>query len=434
MSVQAVRGELLYFRDQPDDAVGSAAFDPAVVHHADGILLFDKGRVLAVGPAADLLSQLGSEVPLRHYPHGLILPGFIDSHVHLPQVDIIAAHGMQLLDWLERYTFPAEQLFADPAHAAETASFFLKQLIQAGTTSAMVFATVHSQGVDAFFEASEALGTRMICGRVMMDVNAPDGLKDTPVSSHEESRALIKRWHGRGRQLYAVTPRFAITSSQEQLRCAGALLTEFPEVYLQTHLSESLSEVEAVRQLHPHARDYLDVYDQHGLVGRRSVFAHGLHLSKREHACLHESGAGLAFCPTSNMFLGSGLLDLAKLDAAAVRYGMATDVGAGTSFSMLQTLNEAYKVAQLQGQTLSPLKAFYLATLGNARLLELEQLIGTLEPGSEADFIVLDYHSTELVKRRVKNCLSIEERLFVLMTLGDDRTVAETWVNGQCVF
>ncbi|MAM87384.1 MAG: guanine deaminase [unclassified Hahellaceae] len=442
MSVQAVRGEILYFRDQPadpayavqTDTIERGAEDAAVVHLADGLLLFDGGQIVDVGPASTLLSQLGPDIPIQSYTHGLILPGFIDSHVHLPQVDVIASHGTQLLDWLERYTFPAEQRFADPAHAAETADFFLRQLIQAGTTTAMVFATIHAHAVHAFFEASEALGTRMICGRVMMDAHAPDALRDTAESSYEESRALIERWHGCGRQLYAVTPRFAITSTPQQLERAGDLLDEFPGVYLQTHLSENLSEVEAVQQLHPHSRDYLDVYDQHRLVRRHSVFAHGLHLSSREHACLHSAGAGIAFCPTSNLFLGSGLLNLGKLDEAGVAYGMGTDVGAGTSFSMLQTLNEAYKVAQLQGQTLSPLKAFYLATLGNARMLGLDNAVGTLEPGTEADFVVLDYHCTDLIRRRIGACRSLEARLFVLMMLGDERAVAATWVNGECVF
>ncbi|GAA3964745.1 guanine deaminase [Allohahella marinimesophila] len=434
MSIRAVRGEILYFRGHPEEGSAKASNDGAVVHHDDGILLIDKGSIVAVGPASEVLPQLGPDIALQNYPHSLILPGFIDSHIHLPQVDVIASHGTQLLDWLERYTFPAEQLFADHGHAVATADFFLQQLIQAGTTTAMVFATIHAHAVDAFFRASEALGTRMICGRVMMDTNAPDALCDTAESSYHESRALIERWHGCGRQLYAVTPRFAITSSPQQLGRAGELLDEFPGVYLQTHLSENLGEVEAVRQLHPHSQDYLDVYDQHRLVRRHSVFAHGLHLSAREHACLHEAGAGIAFCPTSNLFLGSGLLDLAKLDEAGVAYGMATDVGGGTSFSMLQTLNEAYKVAQLQGQTLSPLKAFYLATLGNARMLGLEARVGTLEVGTEADFIMLDYHCTDLIRRRVQRCQSLEERLFVLMMLGDDRAVAATWVNGQCVY
>ncbi|OZG70264.1 guanine deaminase [Hahella sp. CCB-MM4] len=429
MSLTVLRGEILSFMDDPDKS-GEQGY----VHFHDGILVVEGDKIKAVGPAEDLLSSVSADTVVLEYQNKLIMPGFIDTHIHYPQVDVLASYGEQLLEWLNNYTFPTERQFSDPQHARETADFFLDELIKAGTTTALVFGTVHPQSVEAFFEASELRNTRMICGKVMMDRHAPDFLCDTAEASYQDSKALIEQWHGRGRQLYAVTPRFAITSSDEQLQKAGQLLKEYPGVFMQTHLSENTDEVDFVQKLFPGACDYLDVYDQNGLLSGRSVFAHGIHLCEREHARLRETESSISFCPTSNLFLGSGLLDLAQLEKEQVTYSMGTDVGGGTSFSMLQTLNEAYKVAQMRQYKLSPLKAFYLATLGGARALKLDHLIGSLQPEREADFIVLDYAATPLIKRRLSKCKNLEERLFALMILGDDRSVAETWVAGQCLY
>jgi guanine deaminase len=292
---------------------------------------------------------------------------------------------------------------------------------------------VHKQSVEAFFEASEARNTRMICGKVMMDRNAPDFLCDTPESSYEDSKSLIDTWHNNGRQLYAVTPRFAITSTHEQLEKAGQLMAEYPDVYMQTHISENKDEMAFVSELFPEAKDYLDVYDQYNLLGKRSIFAHGIHLNEREHQRFRETGSSVSFCPTSNLFLGSGLLDIKELEQQQVAYSVATDVGGGTSFSMLQTLSEAYKVTQMNGNKLSPLKSLYLATLGNAKTLQLEDKIGSFKIGNEADFAVLDFNSTPIMALKQAKCKTLAEKLFAMIILGDDRAVQATYVAGNCV-
>jgi guanine deaminase len=334
---------------------------------------------------------------------------------------------------LNNYTFPCESQFADKAHADQVADIFLAELLRNGTTTALVFASVHPQSVDALFEAAERLNLRLIAGKVMMDRNAPDYLVDTAASSYADSKALIERWHGKGRLHYAVTPRFAPTSTAEQLALAGQLLGEHPGLYMQTHISENVKEVEWVKALFPERKNYLDVYDHYQLLGERSVLAHGVHLCDDECARLAETGSAIAFCPTSNLFLGSGLFNLPQAERFKVNVGLGTDVGGGTSFSLLQTLNEAYKVMQLQGEKLSPFKSLYLATLGGARALRLEDRIGTLQPGSDADFVVLDYNATPLLSYRISQSKSFEETLFVLMTLGDDRTVLETYAAGRRV-
>ncbi len=412
--------------------------DPAEVgqensyrYFEDGLLVVEAGHILALGAADELLPSLAPDIPVHHFKDALITPGFIDTHIHYPQTGIIGSYGNQLLDWLENHTFPAEQAFESFEHASHVADLFLKELLRNGTTTALVFGTVHPQSVDAFFNAAEKLKLRMIAGKVLMDQNAPETLTDTPEQGYADSKALIERWHGKGRLHYAVTPRFAPTSSPEQLAAAGQLLREHEGLYLQTHLAENTHEIEWVKALFPEQSGYLDVYDHHGLLGKRSVFAHGIHLCNGEWGRLAETGSSLAFCPTSNLFLGSGLFDLTKAERHNICVGMGTDVGAGTSFSMLQTLNEAYKVMQLQSEKLHPFKSFYLATLGGARALSLEHQIGTLELGSEADFIVLDYKATPLMEFRMQQARSLEERLFVLMTLGDDRAVRATFVMGE---
>ncbi|SDS15269.1 guanine deaminase [Pseudomonas oryzae] len=427
--MHAYRAALLHCLADPRE-VGS---DAACQYIADGLLVVADGKVREIGPAAELLAALPAGTALTEYPDALIVPGFVDTHIHFPQVGVVASYGTQLLDWLETYTFPAEARFADPAHAREQAAFFLRELLRNGTTTALVFCSVHPQSVDAFFEEAARLGLRMIAGKVLMDRNAPAELSDSAASGYDESRALIERWHGKGRLHYAVTPRFAATSTPEQLDLAARLLREYPGLYLHTHLAENHAEIEWVRELFPARSGYLDVYDHHGLLGARSVFAHAIHLDDGECRRLGESGSAVAFCPTSNLFLGSGLFDLAKLDAHGVRVGLGTDIGAGTSFSQLQTLNEAYKVLQLQGQQLDPFRALYLATLGGARALYLDQHLGNLQPGKDADFVVLDLKATPLLEHRLAQSRSLAETLFALTILGDDRAVRETFAAGVSV-
>ncbi|MFP6847126.1 MAG: guanine deaminase [Pseudomonas sp.] len=413
--------------------------DPAVVgveqsyeYFADGLLVIEKGQVVRVGHAADLLAELKG-VEITEYQDALLTPGFIDTHIHFPQTGMIASYGEQLLDWLNTYTFPTEQQFADKAHAAEVAGIFLKELLRNGTTTALVFGSVHKQSVDAFFEAAEALNLRMIAGKVLMDRNAPDYLTDTAESGYADSKELIERWHGKGRLHYAVTPRFAPTSTPQQLALAGKLFAEYPDLYMHTHLSENRQEIEWVKALFPERKGYLDVYDHFKLIGARSVFAHGVHLCDEECQRLAQTGSAVAFCPTSNLFLGSGLFDLNKLEAHGVRVGLGTDVGAGTSFSQLQSLNEAYKVMQLQGKKLDPFKSLYLATLGGAHALYLDDKLGNFLPGKDADFVVLDYNATPLISYRMQQAKTLSEKLFALTMLGDDRAIKETFAAGKSV-
>ncbi|MCG8668044.1 MAG: guanine deaminase, partial [Pseudomonadales bacterium] len=305
------------------------------------------------------------------------------------------------------------------------------ELLKSGTTSALVFGTVHKTSVEAFFQESQKRNTRMICGKVMMDRNAPDFLVDTPHASYADSKALIDQWHNNGRQHYAVTPRFAVSSSEEQLKLAGKLCEEYGDVYMQTHISENKAEVALVQKLFPNSKDYLDVYDQFGLLGKRSVFAHGIYLKPRELEALSKTQSSVSFCPTSNLFLGSGLLDIQALEDAGVQYSLATDVGSGTSFSMLQTLNEAYKVCHLNNYSLCPLKSIYMATLGNAKALALEDKIGSFNRGSEADFVVLDFNCTPLMSLRQSKSKSLSDQLFAMIILGDDRAVKATYVAGK---
>ncbi|WP_341663833.1 guanine deaminase [Vibrio sp.] len=397
----------------------------------DGLLVIEDGHIINIGDAEKLLKNLPNKIPVKEYENKLITSGFIDTHIHYPQTEIIASYGDQLLDWLENYTFPEEIRFSDPEYARQIARLFFYQLMSNGTTTALVFGTVHKQSVDIFFEEAQKRHLRMIAGKVLMDRNAPDELTDTPKSAYQDSKALIEKWHNKDRLLYAVTPRFAPTSSPEQLKMAGKLLKEFPSVYLHTHLSENLREIDWVQELFPERAGYLDVYDHYGLLHKRSVFAHGVHLSDHECQRLADTHSSVAFCPTSNLFLGSGLFKLAKLENYQVRIGMGTDVGAGTSFSLLHTMNEAYKVMQLQQKKLHPLKSLYLATLGGARALHLENKIGNLEVGKEADFVVLDLNATPLLSLRMEKANTLEEKLFLLMTLGDDRVVYETHILGE---
>ena len=405
----------------------------AYEYFADGLLVIENDKIHALGDAKDLLPNLASDTQVEHHPDGIITAGFIDTHIHYPQTDMIGSYGEQLLTWLNTYTFPEEGKFSDKQHARDVAERFLAELLRNGTTTALVFGTVHKVSVEAFFEACEEQNLRMICGKVMMDRNAPDFLTDTPQSSYDDSKALIDTWHNKGRLHYAITPRFAPTSSDEQLQLAGKLLAEYDDVYLHTHLSENKDECAWVQELFPQSRHYLDVYDQHQLLSERSVFAHGIHLCDDEYHKLHDSGSAISFCPTSNLFIGSGLFRLSEAEKHQVNVGLGTDVGGGTSFSMLQTMNEAYKVIQLQNENLNPIKSLYLATLGGAKALRLEDKIGNLAVGSEADFIILDKKATPLLSSRLALSKNIEETLFVFMTIGDDRAIKATYSAGQCV-
>ena len=425
MATAAYRGEIFHLRGDP------AAGAEAIGHHADGLIVVEDGEIAACGDFVAESQRLPDDTAITHYESEMIVPGFVDAHIHFPQVDIIGAYGARLMDWLERYTFPSEMAFADAAHAAEVAEIFLDELLRNGTTSALVFATVHKTSVDALFTAAAARNMRLVAGKVLMDRNAPAALLQSPEQGDRESRELIRAWHGKGRLGYAVTPRFAPTSTAEQLALAGQLMREHDGLLMQTHLSENPDEIRTVAELFPEAHDYLDVYDRAGLVTDRSVFAHGIHLSDREFGRLGEAGAAIAFCPTSNLFLGSGLFKLAKSEASGITVGLGTDVGAGTSFSAFQTMNEAYKVGQLAGAGPDAFKLFYLATLAGAKALKAEDRIGNLAPGKEADFLILDPTATPLLKRRMAACTSLGERLFVLATLGDDRAVKHTYVAGK---
>lgn len=397
----------------------------------DGLLIVEKGRVCETGEARALLAGLSDEIRVVDYRGKLIIPGMIDCHVHFPQVDIIASYGERLLDWLREYAFPAEQRFADAAHAAEVAAFFVDELLRNGTTTALVFATVHPQSVDAIFEKALARNMRLVSGKVLMDKNCPEPLRDDPRSAYADSLRLIRKWHGRSRLSYAITPRFAVTSSEGQLAEAGRLASEHPDVYVHTHLAESEDEVELIARQFSWSRSYLDVYEHFGLVRERSVFAHCLYLDDQDRKEMADNGSAIAFCPTSNLFLGSGLFDLRSAQEKSLRVGLGTDVGGGTSLSMLRTASEAYKVLHLQGQALPPFRAFYLSTLGAARALYLDDRIGNFEPGKEADFVVLDSSLMSITSRRLGSSKDIAEKLFALIMLGDDRCVAATYLMGE---
>ncbi len=427
-STVAYRASVLHFLNDPGENSNSDAYE----YFEDGLLVIEDGLVKSLGNAQTLLDQIPSDIEVVDYSGKLIIPGLIDTHVHYPQTDIIASYGEDLLHWLNTYTFPTEGLFGNAQHAAEVAEFFLDELLRNGTTTALVLATVHPESANAIFTASRKRNMRMIAGKVMMDRNAPDYLLDTPESSYEESAILIDKWHKVDRLLYAVTPRFAPTSSDAQLEFVAKLSKEYPDTYVHTHVAENAKEVAWVKKLFPWSRSYLDVYDHHGLLRERSMYAHGIYLDEVDRKRMGETGAAIASCPTSNTFLGSGLFNCFRALAEGIRVSIATDVGGGTSFSMLQTLAEAYKVQQLSGQQLSPIRLLYLATLGNARALYLDDVIGNFNQGKEADFIVIDYAATPLIERRIKSAKTLQEKLFAMIILGDDRAVFATYIMGKC--
>ena len=434
VSNRLVRGQLLHFLADPgmgDDPAAWQFFD-------DGGLWIRDGRIQAAGPWAALTAALppgvGESATVHDYRGHLVLPGFVDCHLHYPQAGVIASYGRQLLDWLNDYVFPAEARFADASEAERSAAFVVDRLLAHGTTTASVFATVHPHSVDAFFAAAEARGLRMLCGKVLMDRNCPPDLRDTAAGGMADSLRLIERWHGRGRLRYSLTPRFAPTSSPEQLRLCGELLASQPGLHLQTHLAENPCELDWVKQLFPTRGSYLDVYQHYGLAGPRSLHAHCIHLDAAERRSLAAGGAAAAFCPGSNLFLGSGFFNLDASREAGLRVGLATDIGAGTGFSLLRALAQAYEVGQALGAPLPALRGFYLATLGGARALYLDDCIGSFQPGREADFIALDWAATPELAWRMERCQTLAERLFALMMLGDERCVVATHVMGEAAF
>ena len=429
MSELLIRGRVLTFVDEPKSLDDTAAYR----YFEDGAVLVRSGKVAASGDFAEISTLAGSDADIADHRPNLVLPGLIDTHLHFPQTQAIASYGAQLLEWLNTYIFVEEQKFADPQHAGFIAGRFMDELISNGTTTAVAYCSVHPESVDAYFTAAEERGMRMIGGKVMMDRNAPDALRDTPQKGYDETKALIAKWHNRGRAHYAISPRFAITSTPEQMDVSRALVAEHPDCYVQTHLSENRDEIAFATSLYPDAKDYTDIYARYGLLTDKMLLGHCIYLSDREVSVLAETGAVGVFCPTSNLFLGSGLFDRDRFDRLGTRWSVATDVGAGTSFSMLETMDEAYKVLHLQGQRLSPFGSFYRMTLGNARALGLDEKIGSLHAGADADIVVLDSSAKPAMELRMRTAKSLVEELFILQTMGDDRCVAEVYIAGKAM-
>jgi guanine deaminase len=429
MTETLIRGRLLSFRRAPEHAGDRESY----LYEVDGALLVRGGKIAAVGSYSDVKPKAGAETSeIDHRPH-LILPGLIDCHVHFPQMQVIASYAANLLEWLNTYTFPEECRFVESAHAQRIATQFFDEFLRQGTTTAVAYCSVHKASADAFFAESLRRGTLMIGGKVMMDRNAPQGLLDTPQLGYDETRAVIEQWHGKGRNHVAITPRFAITSTPEQMAMTQTLAEEFPDLHIQTHLSENHDEIRYTCELYPDATDYTDIYARYGLLRKKALFGHAIHLSDREADAMAESGAVAVHCPTSNLFLGSGLFPLKamKRREKPVTVAVATDIGGGSSYSMLKTMDEAYKIQQLLGERLNPLESFYHMTLGNAVALDLADRIGTLDEGTDADIVVLDAASTPAMRLRMETVTSLSEELFLLQTLGDDRSVVETYVAGK---
>lgn len=431
IATTAIRGRFL---DIQNTVAQARDIHDQVRYVEDGLVIIHEGKIQWFGPWQEGQSRLPTNAELQHYPDQLIVPGFIDTHIHFPQTEMVGAYGEQLLEWLNNYTFPTEIQFQDASYSEKIAEFFVQELLKNGTTTALVFCTVHPESVDALFNAATTRNMRLIAGKVLMDRHAPEALTDTAETAYTDSKALIEKWHGQGRNLYAITPRFAPTSTPEQLQKAGQLKSEYPDVYVHTHLSENKNEIAWVKELFPEREGYLDVYHHYGLTGSKSVFAHCVHLEDKEWDCMHQTDSAIAFCPTSNLFLGSGLFPLKKTWDKGVKVGLGTDIGAGTSFNQLQTLNEAYKVQQLQGEKLSAFEALYHATLGGAKALSLDDRLGNFNIGKEADFVVLDLKATALQQLRQSRAKNIEDAFFALTMLGDDRNIAATYVYGAAVY
>lgn len=424
MTEKLFLGRVLSFNRRPE----GPSDEGALRYHEKGAVHVKDGRIIASGDLADITVPEGVE-RVDHSAQ-LILPGFIDTHLHFPQVQVLASWGKDLLDWLNNYTFPEETRYADPAHCAAMAQGFYDGLLSNGTTTGVAYGSVHAASAEAMFAEAEARGMCMIGGKVMMDAHAPEQLLDTPQQGYDESKALIKKWHGRSRIHYAITPRFALTSTPEQLEAAGALVREHEGCFMQTHVNENIGEIERAKELYPDDVDYLGIYERFGLLHERALMGHSIHMTEREIGVMRETGAKPVFCPTSNLFLGSGLYNDAGLRAKGVNGAIATDIGGGTSYSMLQTLNEGYKVLQLQGQQMHPYTAFDWITRGNAEALGLAAEIGTLDAGSAADMVVLDARATPEMALRAERIETLAEELFLLMIMGDDRAITQTYVGG----
>lgn len=420
-----ILGQTLWFNG---DAMAQGA--EAATWHRHGALLIENGKVADRG-TAEVLRKSYPQAKIVDYGAHLILPGFVDAHMHYPQTRMIASWGKRLIDWLNTYTFPEEMTLADPAEARARADLTLDLALAHGTTTQCSFCTIHPGSVDAFFASAEERGMRVFAGKTCMDRNAPEGLRDTPARAYDESLELLTRWHGRGRAEYVITPRFSPTSTPEQLDALGALWAEHPDCLMQTHLCEQTDEIEWVNTLFPNSKDYLDTYEKHGLLGARAVYGHVIHLTQREEDRLAEIGAAVVHCPTSNTFIGSGIFQAAKLAGRGIRVGLATDTGGGSSFSMLRTMGAAYEIGQLAGTALHPAQLLWLATEGSARALMAEDRIGTLAVGAEADITVLDLASTPAIAQRHARAEDIWEALFPTIMMGDDRAIAEVWVGGR---
>ena len=422
-----ITGQLLRFADDP------FTVPPATSgrHDAHGaVLVDDAGRIAASGPV-DEVARLAPDATRRDMGRALLLPGFVDAHMHYPQTGMIASWGKRLIDWLNTYTFPEEAKFYDPDYARRQADLTLDLALSHGTTSLVSFCTVHPASVDAFFEAAAERNMAVAAGKTCMDRNAPDGLRDTAKSAYDESAALLSRWHRQGRASYVITPRFSPTSSPEQLDALGALWAENGDCLMQTHLSEQTDEVAWVRDLFPAARDYLDTYETAGLLGPGALFGHAIHLEPRERDRLREAGAALVHCPTSNTFIGSGLFETARARAEGMGVGLATDTGGGSSFSMLRTMAAAYEIGQLTGSALHPAQLLWLATEGSARAMRMEDRIGTFAEGSDADLVAIDLASTPAISQRSLRADDVWEAVFPTIMMGDDRAIQAVWVAGK---
>ena len=432
--IKIIRGDIFDF--VTDSAIDSS--QPVTRFFPEGALVISEGKVVQIGYYKDI-RQKYPEVLCENYSGKLILPGFIDTHIHYPQMEILGSLGYRLMDWLNGFAYPAETFFKDSAHAGYVAELFVQELFRNGTTSCAVFSTVHKEAVNALFKEASRQNMCMITGRVWMNRNGDPSLMDSIHEAYEESCELIENWHNKGRNLYAITPRFAVSCDRDSLKMLGDMHSKFPDTCVQTHLSENEHEIKMIRSLFPEAADYLEVYENAGLVTNRTVFAHGIHLSDSELNRLAKAGATIAHCPTSNLFLGSGLFDLKRTHETGVNVSIATDIGGGTSFSLFRTLDEAYKIQQLQNYVLKPFEAFYRITLGAARALHLDHRIGNFDTGKDADFVVLDYAVTTPQKLRVEfldrqQRLDIESLLFGLQITGDDRNVDSTFVMGEKVY
>ncbi len=428
MTTTLLRGRLLSFLRAPQSLTDTGSY----AYESDGGLLIENGIIAARGPYAEIRAKAPADAAeIDHRPH-LIMPGFIDMHLHFPQMQVIASYAANLLEWLNTYTFPEECRFVESAHAERIATHFYDELVRHGTTTAFAYCSVHKTSADAFYAEAMRRNMCMLGGKAMMDRNAPQGLLDTAQTGYDETRQVIAAWHGKGRNHVAITPRFAITSTPAQMEATAALAREFSELHIQTHLSENLDEIRYTCELYPWATDYTDIYARYGLLGKKSLFGHCIHLSEREADAMSESGSVAVHCPTSNLFLGSGLFPLKALARRdkPVRTGVATDIGGGSSYSMLRTMDEAYKIQQLLGERLNPLESYYHMTLGNALSLSLSERIGTLDPGTDADIVILDAAATPAMALKMEVVKTLPEELFLLQTMGDDRAIAETYVAG----